>query len=110
MAAGQREFGEKRDQEALGKWPALLARHPDIRLHGEGRLQSNKAAEAVKLFDVIHSVDRASLLAALIKESAAADRTPSIMAIDPPIVSRRRRSFRKPRPILPPLRRSCLLA
>src|SRR5690349_22510766 len=62
IQAGQRDFGESRVQEALEKWPPLLARHRDIRLHCIGRLQSNKAAEAVKLFDVIHSVDRMSLL------------------------------------------------
>src|SRR3954470_10370281 len=58
IAAGQRDFGESRMQEALAKWPALLAREPGLRLHGIGRLQSNKAAEAVQLFDVIHSLDR----------------------------------------------------
>ena len=58
IAAGQRDFGENRVQEALAKWPRLLARHPDVRLHGIGRLQSNKAAEAVRLFDAIHSLDR----------------------------------------------------
>jgi len=58
IEAGQRDFGENRVQEALAKWPALLARYPGIRLHEIGQLQSNKAAEAVKLFDVIHSVDR----------------------------------------------------
>jgi PLP dependent protein len=68
IAAGQRDFGENRVQEALGKWPALLARHPGLRLHGIGRLQSNKAAEAVKLFDTIHSLDRRSLLDALVSE------------------------------------------
>ena len=67
IAAGQRDFGENRVQEALGKWPALLARHPHVRLHEIGRLQSNKAGEAVTLFDTIHSVDRASLLEALVK-------------------------------------------
>src|SRR6187402_1045970 len=56
--AGQRDFGENRVQEALGKWPALLAKHSDLRLHEIGRLQSNKAGDAVKLFDAIHSVDR----------------------------------------------------
>src|SRR4249919_2819490 len=55
IAAGQRDFGESRVQEALAKWPALLALHPGIRLHEIGQLQSNKAAEAVKLFDTIHS-------------------------------------------------------
>jgi pyridoxal phosphate enzyme (YggS family) len=76
IAAGQRDFGESRVQEALGKWPALLAAHPGVRLHAIGRLQSNKAAEAVKLFDVIHSLDRRSLLDALAKEAKAAGRFP----------------------------------
>jgi pyridoxal phosphate enzyme (YggS family) len=78
IAAGQRDFGENRMQEALAKWPALLARHPDLRLHGIGRLQSNKAAEAGKLFDAIHSLDRRSLLEALVKEAGKAGRTPSL--------------------------------
>jgi pyridoxal phosphate enzyme (YggS family) len=76
--AGQRDFGENRVQEVLAKWPPLLARYPDVRLHGIGRLQSNKAADAVKLFDAIHSVDRRSLLDALVKESARIGRAPSI--------------------------------
>lgn len=67
IAAGQRVFGENRVQEAQGKWPALKAAHPDIELHLIGQLQSNKAEEAVALFDVIHSLDRPSLLAALAK-------------------------------------------
>ncbi|HUP67489.1 MAG TPA: YggS family pyridoxal phosphate-dependent enzyme [Sphingomicrobium sp.] len=70
IQAGQRDFGENRVQEALGKWPALLERHPDVRLHEIGRLQSNKAAEAVGLFGTIHSLDRASLLDALVKTGA----------------------------------------
>jgi len=78
IAGGQRDFGENRVQEALAKWPALLARYPDVRLHGIGRLQSNKAAEAVKLFDVVHSLDRPSLLDALAKEAGKAGRYPSI--------------------------------
>lgn len=65
VAAGQRVFGENRVQEAAEKWPALRATNPDIELHLIGQLQSNKAADAVKLFDVIHSVDRPSLVAAL---------------------------------------------
>jgi len=65
IAAGQRDFGESRVQEANDKWPALRAAHPDVRLHMIGQLQSNKAAEAAALFDVIHSLDRRSLLAAL---------------------------------------------
>jgi len=67
IAAGQRVFGENRVQEAQGKWPALKAAHPDIRLALIGQLQSNKAAEAVALFDAIHSVDRPSLVTALAK-------------------------------------------
>jgi PLP dependent protein len=76
--AGQRDFGENRVQEALAKWPALLARHPGIRVHEIGRLQSNKAADAVKLFDVIHSVDRRSLLKAVVKEAEASGRRPQL--------------------------------
>jgi hypothetical protein len=78
VSAGQRDFGESRVQEALEKWPSLLARHPGVRLHCIGRLQSNKAAEAVRLFDVIHSVDRPSLLDALTKEAVKEDRSPSV--------------------------------
>src|SRR5438045_112164 len=78
IAGGQRDFGENRVQEALAKWPALLARYPDVRLHGIGRLQSNKAGEAVRLFDVIHSLDRRSLLDALVKEAEKADRFPAV--------------------------------
>jgi pyridoxal phosphate enzyme (YggS family) len=78
IAAGQRDFGENRVQEAAEKWPALRAHHPDVRLHGVGRLQSNKAAEAVKLFDAIHSLDRTSLLDALLKEAEKANRFPRL--------------------------------
>jgi pyridoxal phosphate enzyme (YggS family) len=67
IAAGHRVFGENRVQEAQGKWPALRERHPDIRLALVGQLQSNKAGDAVALFDEIHSVDRISLIAALVK-------------------------------------------
>ena len=76
--AGQTDFGENRVQEALGKWPALLSRYPDVRLHGIGRLQSNKAAEAVRLFASIHSLDRESLLEALVKEAEKAGRFPAV--------------------------------
>ncbi|WP_421850735.1 YggS family pyridoxal phosphate-dependent enzyme [Novosphingobium sp.] len=65
IAQGQRVFGENRVQEAEAKWPALLEAHPDIRLHLVGQLQSNKAEEAVRRFDCIHSLDRPSLLTAL---------------------------------------------
>ena len=78
IAAGQRQFGESRVQEAQEKWPALRGQHPDLRLHCIGRLQSNKAAEAVALFDVIHSLDRPSLLDALAKEADKAGRTTSV--------------------------------
>lgn len=76
IAAGQRSFGENRVQEAEAKWPALIAATPGIRLHLVGQLQSNKAAEAVALFDVIHSVDRPSLVTALGKAMAAAGKRP----------------------------------
>jgi pyridoxal phosphate enzyme (YggS family) len=80
IAAGQRVFGENRVQEAKGKWPALLARHPDepggFELHLVGTLQSNKAREAVALFDAIHSIDRPSLAEALAKEIARQARRP----------------------------------
>ena len=75
---GQRDFGESRVQETLAKWPGLRGRHNDIRLHGIGRLQSNKSAEAVALYDVIHSLDRTSLLEALVREAEKADRFPSV--------------------------------
>ena len=78
IAAGQRDFGENRVQEALAKWPPILSRHPQVRLHGIGRLQSNKAAEAVRLFGAIHSVDRPSLLEALVKEARRVDSFPSV--------------------------------
>src|SRR5687768_1332824 len=62
IEAGQRDFGESRVQEAAAKWPGLRAAHGDVRLHCVGRLQSNKAEEAVRLFNTIHSLDRMSLL------------------------------------------------
>src|SRR5947209_4179030 len=78
IAGGQRDFGESRVQEALAKWPPLLARHPHVRLHGIGRLQSNKAADAVRLFGAIHSLDRGSLLEALVKEGNDCKRFPAV--------------------------------
>lgn len=65
--AGQRDFGESRVQEAADKWPVLAGRYPGLRLHMIGRLQSNKAAQAAGLFDSIHSLDRSSLLDALVQ-------------------------------------------
>lgn len=76
IAQGQRAFGENRVQEAEAKWPALRAAHPDLRLHMIGQLQSNKASEAVALFDTIHSLDRPSLLAALSAAVTKAGRYP----------------------------------
>lgn len=65
IAAGQKVFGENRVQEAQAKWPALQEANPDLQLHLVGQLQSNKAEDAVRLFDCIHSLDRPSLLKAL---------------------------------------------
>jgi len=80
IAAGQRVFGENRVQEAKAKWPPLIARHGGIELHLVGSLQSNKAKEAVALFDAIHSVDRPSLAEALAKEIAKQGRKPLLFA------------------------------
>ncbi|SCW73252.1 YggS family pyridoxal phosphate-dependent enzyme [Ancylobacter rudongensis] len=68
IKAGQRVFGENRVQETAGKWPALRAAHPDLELHLIGPLQTNKVREALSLFDVIQTLDRPSLAAALAKE------------------------------------------
>ena len=68
LEAGQLLFGENRVQEAQGKWPALREQYSDVELHLIGPLQSNKAAEAVALFDVIHTVDREKIARALKKE------------------------------------------
>jgi len=79
IAAGQRVFGENRVQEAKAKWPALRERHPDLALHLIGPLQSNKVKDALALFDVIHTVDRPSLCAALAKEIAKQGRAPLLL-------------------------------
>ena len=78
IAAGQRVFGENRVQEARAKWPILRARYPDVELHLIGPLQSNKAKDAVALLDVIHTLDRPSLAAALEKELARQGRGPRL--------------------------------
>jgi pyridoxal phosphate enzyme (YggS family) len=78
IAGGQRVFGENRVQEAKAKWPALKTRHPGIELHLVGSLQSNKAKDAVALFDAIHSVDRPSLAEALAREIAKQGRKPTL--------------------------------
>jgi pyridoxal phosphate enzyme (YggS family) len=77
LAAGHRAFGENRVQEAEAKWPALRAAWPGTTLHLVGQLQSNKAEEAVALFDAIHSVDRSSLIAALARAMERQDRRPA---------------------------------
>lgn len=74
LDAGHRLFGENRVQEAQGKWPELKSRFPDIRLHMIGHLQTNKAADAVALFDTIETVDRPRLAAAIAREQARQDR------------------------------------
>ncbi|RWC59142.1 YggS family pyridoxal phosphate-dependent enzyme [Mesorhizobium sp.] len=78
IEAGQRVFGENRVQEAQGKWPALKEAFPDIELHLIGPLQSNKAKEAVALFDVIETVDREKIAAELAKEIARQGRAPKL--------------------------------
>jgi pyridoxal phosphate enzyme (YggS family) len=78
LAGGQRVFGENRVQEAQGKWPDLKAEFPDIELHLIGPLQSNKAKEAVALFDAIETVDREKIAAELAKEIAKQGRTPKL--------------------------------
>jgi PLP dependent protein len=80
IAAGQLVFGENRVQEAKTKWPPLLEKRAGIKLHLIGPLQSNKAKEAVALFDAIHSVDRASLCEALAKEIVKQGRAPLLFA------------------------------
>jgi pyridoxal phosphate enzyme (YggS family) len=79
IGAGHRVFGENRVQEAKAKWPELRAVWPDIELHLIGPLQSNKAREAVALFDVIHTVDRPKIASVLAVEIARAGRSPRLM-------------------------------
>lgn len=79
LTAGQREFGENRVQETQRKWPAFKRDHPDCVLHLIGPLQSNKAADAVALFDVIHSVDREKLAHALAAEMDRQNRRPKLL-------------------------------
>jgi PLP dependent protein len=78
IVAGQRVFGENRVQEAKAKWPELMSAHPGLVLHLIGPLQSNKAKEAVALFDAIHSVDRPSICEALAKEIISQNRQPEL--------------------------------
>ena len=76
LRLGLRDFGENRVQEAEAKWPALKTRYPDLRLHLIGPLQSNKAAEAVALFDVIHTIDRVKIAQAIFAEGTKQGRLP----------------------------------
>src|SRR5262249_5667248 len=78
IGAGHGAFGENRVQEAKGKYPALKARHPKLDLHLIGPLPSNKAREAVALFDAIHTVDRQSLAETLAAEIKRAGRAPKL--------------------------------
>jgi pyridoxal phosphate enzyme (YggS family) len=78
IEAGQRVFGENRVQEAKAKWPGLMAAYPGLALHLIGPLQSNKAKEAVALFDAIHSVDRPSICQALAKEIESQKKRPEL--------------------------------
>jgi PLP dependent protein len=78
IEAGQRIFGENRVQEAKAKWPGLMSAYPGLALHLIGPLQSNKAKEAVALFDAIHSVDRPSICQALAKEIDSQKRRPDL--------------------------------
>ncbi len=78
LAAGHRSFGENRVQEAQRKWPQLKAEHPNVKLHLIGPLQSNKAKDAVALFDAIHTVDRPKIAKAIAEEIAAQGRRPDL--------------------------------
>jgi PLP dependent protein len=78
IEAGQRVFGENRVQEAKAKWPGLMSAYPGLALHLIGPLQSNKAKDAVALFDAVHSVDRPSICEALAREIASQKRWPQL--------------------------------
>jgi PLP dependent protein len=78
LQAGHRIFGENYVQESAAKWPALRDAYPDVKVHMIGPLQSNKAGEAVQLFDAIHTLDRESLAAALAKEITKAGKFPQL--------------------------------
>lgn len=78
LAAGQKDFGENRVQEASAKWPALRAQYPETRLHLIGPLQSNKVREAVALFDAIHTLDREKLARRLAEEISASGKSPAL--------------------------------
>ena len=79
LAAGQRAFGENRVQEGKAKWPSLKAEYTDVELHLIGPLQSNKAGEAVAVFDAIHTIDREKIAAAVAAEAARQKRAPRLL-------------------------------
>ncbi len=79
IEAGHRIFGENRVQEAQRKWPALKQRWPDVELHLIGPLQSNKARDAVELFDVIQTIDRPKIAAAVSREMSEVGRSPRLL-------------------------------
>ncbi|BBK45315.1 YggS family pyridoxal phosphate enzyme [Allostella vacuolata] len=79
IEAGQRVFGENRVQEAAGKWPALKARWPDVRLHLIGPLQTNKVKDVIGLVDMLQTLDRESLALALVKARDKGDRLPDLL-------------------------------
>ncbi len=79
IALGLRDFGENRVQEAHQKWPAIRMQHPQVRLHLIGALQSNKAADAVALFDVIQTIDRPKIAEAIASAMAAQGKSPSLL-------------------------------
>ncbi|UIY29531.1 YggS family pyridoxal phosphate enzyme [Neorhizobium galegae] len=99
IAAGQRMFGENRVQESQGKWPELKAETPEIELHLIGPLQSNKAADAVALFDVIETVDREKIARTLADEIKKQGRRQSSMCRLIPGWSRRRLVSSRKRPL-----------
>jgi PLP dependent protein len=105
LDAGQRVFGENRVQEAKGKWPALRTAYPDVELHLIGPLQSNKAAEAVALFDAIHTVDRPKIAAALAAEMKKQGRPFAPRYMDSP--SRASCAFLRQRTIPGPISPCC---
>ena len=78
LLAGHRVFGENRVQESQQKWPGLKQKYPDTELHLIGPLQSNKAADAVELFDVIHTIDREKIAKAIASEMAKQGRSPKL--------------------------------
>ncbi len=78
IQAGQVNFGENRVQETVAKWPALISQHPHIKLHLIGPLQTNKAAEAVRYFHTIHTIDRTSVARVIALETAKQEKQPDL--------------------------------